>query len=58
MPSDCRSTRRCEPSSTARALIVAASTSQMGRFETEWLATEENFAVLNYLPGAWIDPGS
>ena len=33
----------------------AASTSQMGRFETEWLATEENFAVLNYLPGAWID---
>ena len=26
----------------------AASTSQMGRFETEWLATEENFAVLNY----------
>ena len=60
LPSDRRSTRRCEPSSTARALIVAASTSQMGRFETEWLATEwlateENFAVLNYLPGAWID---
>ena len=34
----------------------AASTSQMGRFETEWLATEENFAVLNYLPGASTRP--
>ena len=41
---DCKGLDRC-----------AASTSQMGRFETEWLAMEENFAVLNYLPGAWID---
>ena len=56
MPSDCRSTRRCEPSSTARALIVVPPRPvRWGRFETEWLATEENFAVLNYLPGAWID---
>ena len=33
----------------------AASTSQMGRFETEWLATEENLAVLSDLSGIWID---
>ena len=34
---------------------TAASTSEMGRFETEWLASEENFAALVNLPGAWID---
>ena len=33
----------------------AASTSQMGRFETEWLATEANLAALADLSGAWID---
>jgi Transposase DDE domain group 1 len=33
----------------------AASTSQMGRFETEWLATEANLDVLTDLSGAWID---
>jgi hypothetical protein len=33
----------------------AASTSQMGRFETEWLATEENLAALSDLSGVWID---
>ena len=33
----------------------AASSSQMGRFETEVLATEENLAALAYLFGAWID---
>ena len=33
----------------------AASTSQMGRFETEVLATEENLAALADLSGAWID---
>ncbi len=33
----------------------AASTSQMGRFETELLATDENFAALTELSGAWID---
>jgi len=33
----------------------AASTSQMGRFETEWLATEANLAGLANLSGAWID---
>ena len=33
----------------------AASTSQMGRFETEWLATDENLAALSDLSGIWID---
>src|SRR3954470_21256551 len=33
----------------------AASTSQMGRFETEWLACEANLAALTELSGAWID---
>jgi hypothetical protein len=33
----------------------AASTSQMGRFETEWLATDENLAALTNLSGIWID---
>jgi hypothetical protein len=34
---------------------LAASTSEMGRFETEWLATEANLAALTDLSGAWID---
>jgi Transposase DDE domain group 1 len=33
----------------------AASTSEMGRFETEWLATEANLAALADLSGNWID---
>jgi Transposase DDE domain group 1 len=33
----------------------AASGSQMGRFETEWLATDANLAALTDLSGAWID---
>jgi hypothetical protein len=33
----------------------AASTSQMGRFETEWLATEANLTALVDLSGVWID---
>jgi hypothetical protein len=33
----------------------AASASQMGRFETEWLARPENLAALTDLPGEWID---
>ena len=33
----------------------AASSSQMGRFETEVLATEGNLAALADLSGAWID---
>jgi hypothetical protein len=33
----------------------AASTSQMGRFETGWLASDINRAALAVLSGAWID---
>ncbi len=33
----------------------AASTSQMGRFETEFLAADENLAALADLSGIWID---
>src|SRR6188472_2949607 len=34
---------------------VAASASQMGRFETKWLCRPENLAALADLPGQWID---
>jgi len=34
---------------------VAASSSQVGRFETEALTDDENLAVLMDLPGSWID---
>jgi hypothetical protein len=34
---------------------AAASTSQMGRFETAWLSSEANLAALTDLSGAWID---
>ena len=33
----------------------AASTSQMGRFETDWLVPQENLATLNDLSGVWVD---
>jgi Transposase DDE domain group 1 len=33
----------------------AASPSQMGRFETRWLATEVNLSALTDLSGHWID---
>jgi hypothetical protein len=33
----------------------AASTSQMGRFETDILTTPENMSALSKLPGKWID---
>lgn len=33
----------------------AASTSQMGRFETGWLTSEANLTALTDLSGAWID---
>ena len=33
----------------------AASTSQMGRFESGWLTSEANLAALADLSGAWID---
>jgi len=34
---------------------TAASASQIGRFETEWLTRRENLAALADLPGQWID---
>jgi Transposase DDE domain group 1 len=34
---------------------AAASSSQMGRFETEWLATDANLEAVTNLSGAWID---
>jgi hypothetical protein len=34
---------------------LAASTSEMGRLETGWLATEANLAALTELSGSWID---
>jgi Transposase DDE domain group 1 len=33
----------------------AASPSQMGRFETQWLAAEKNLSALADLSGRWID---
>ena len=33
----------------------AASPSQMGRFETQWLAAPTNFVALADLSGQWID---
>jgi hypothetical protein len=33
----------------------AASPSQMGRFETQWLATDINLSALTDLCGHWID---
>ena len=36
---------------------MAASTSQMGRFETEWLTTDSNLAALSDPSGVWIDRG-
>src|SRR5207245_9005101 len=33
----------------------AASPSQMGRFETQWLATDKNFSALADLSGQWIE---
>src|ERR1019366_4502963 len=34
---------------------LGASPSQMGRFETDWLARPENLATLTDLSGHWID---
>jgi hypothetical protein len=34
---------------------LAASSSEMGRFETGWLATEANLTALADLSGVWID---
>jgi hypothetical protein len=34
---------------------LAASSSEMGRFETEWLASDANLDALTRLSGTWID---
>ena len=39
----------------AAPMSRAASASQMGRFETEWLVRSDNVAALADLPGQWID---
>jgi hypothetical protein len=38
-----------------RPLCAKASASQMGRFETRWLASEKNLSALVDLSGQWID---
>jgi hypothetical protein len=38
-----------------RAIKESASTTQMGRYETEWLTRPENLAALADLPARWID---
>ncbi len=37
------------------AMSGAASPSEMGRFETRWLAAEKNLSALADLSGRWID---
>jgi hypothetical protein len=38
-----------------KAAQIAASPSQMGRFETQWLAAPENLSAIGDLSGQWID---
>jgi Transposase DDE domain group 1 len=59
---DVNDTERLARDPAMRAIVgremidrAAASSSEMGRFETEWLATEANLDALTDLPGAWID---
>jgi hypothetical protein len=48
--------RRYVGSSAGKAASgVAASASQMGRFETRWLGAEKNLSALADLSGQWID---
>src|SRR3954454_6619113 len=59
---DVNDAERLPPDPAMRAIVgregldrLAASTSEMGRFETEWLPTEANLAALAALSGTWID---
>lgn len=59
---DVNDTERLSQDTVMRAIVdrdgpdrLATSTNQMGRFETEWLATNENLAALPDLSGVWID---
>jgi hypothetical protein len=58
----CRAAERLARDLAVRAIVgrermdlPAVSTSQMGQFETEWLATNANFDALTALSGTWID---
>jgi len=51
-PVDARGRLYYDPRAVERG---GASTSQMGRFETELLASDDNLAALADLPGIWID---
>jgi hypothetical protein len=51
----CRDPAMCWVVGGAAPMGRAASPSQMGRFETEWLVRPENLAALADLPGQWID---
>jgi len=62
---DVNDAERLSRDPTMRAIVEpkglgrrAASTSQMGRFETVWLATEENLAGLDQSLGSLDRPGS
>jgi hypothetical protein len=59
---DVNDAERLSHDSAMRAIVgregldrFAASSSQMGRFETAWLAIDANLETLANLPGAWID---
>jgi hypothetical protein len=51
----CRDPTMCWVGGGRAPMGQAASASQMGRFETEWLTRPENFAALADLPGQWVD---
>src|SRR5215470_7103772 len=56
MPSACVMIRRCAGLFGGKAAQrSAASPSQMGRFETQWLAAPKNFSAIADLSGQWID---
>jgi hypothetical protein len=59
---DVNDAERLARDSAMRAIVgrggldrAAASSSQMARFETEWLATDANLEALTDLSGTWID---
>jgi hypothetical protein len=55
-PSACVMIRRCAGLLAARRLrAVRRQPSQMGRFETQWLAAPENLSAIADLSGQWID---
>ena len=54
-PSGSRSGNALDSWRSGAVARAAASTSQMGRFETEFLATDRNLAALADLSGRWID---